>query len=231
MHKVISDNLSSNHKRLTTSLNLYSYMLARENKELFTHFNIFIDGIIFIWILKIFGFRNVKRRSFDMTSMAPEVFNDAIRNNQKIYIIGTHSKLIDKTIVNFKEYFPKLNICGYRDGYISCEKEMNETINTIKKLKADVVICGMGTPIQERFLLDLQQSGWDGKGYTCGGFLHQTADNIIYYPRWIDKFNLRGFYRMYDEPKLIRRYFYYYPWALLLYIYDSYQYNMYKRNS
>ena len=39
-----------------------------------------------------------------------------------------------------------------------------------------------------------------GVGFTCGGFIHQTANNEIeYYPLWIDRMNLRFVYRMYKE--------------------------------
>lgn len=228
MHKIFSDNLSNKEKNLTTYLNLYSYMIARKNKAIFRNFNLLIDGIIFVWILKIFGFFRVQRNSFDMTSMAPKVFKDAILNNQTIYFIGTRATVIDKAIKNIQLEFPDLNICGYRDGYIKRKKERKHTIAKIKELNPDIVVCGMGTPLQEQFLVDLQAAGWKGRGYTCGGFLHQTANNIQYYPNWIDTFNLRGFYRMYDEPYLMRRYFFLYPWAFFKYILDSFRYNLLK---
>ena len=94
----------------------------------------------------------------------------------------------------------------------------------IKNLNPDIVICGMGTPLQEHFLADLQKLGWGGIGYTCGGFLHQTARDIQYYPEWIDKYNIRWIYRIYDEPKLFKRYFWEYPKFFVYFIYDFYQY-------
>ena len=219
----------NNKGKLTTFLNPFSYMLVRENKSQLSHFNIQIDGGILVQLLNVFGFKS-KRRSFDMTSLAPIVFENAIERNKTIYFIGTKPLVIDKAIDNIQLQFPELNICGFRHGYFNFNERERVFLN-IKKLNADIVVCGMGTPLQEQFLIDLQSSGWKGEGYTCGGFLHQTANGIEYYPKWITKYGLRAFYRMYDEPKLIRRYFYYYPWALLLYIYDSYQYNMDKRNS
>ncbi|MAW21314.1 MAG: glycosyltransferase [Flavobacteriales bacterium] len=230
MHKILSDNLSNNNKRLTTFLNLYSYMIARNNKAVFKEFNILIDGIIFVWILKLFGFSRVRRNSFDMTSLAPIVFKAAIENNNSIYFIGSKPKVIDTAIKKIKAKFSNLNICGYRDGYLN-ENERDSIFNDIISLKADIVVCGMGTPLQEQFLLGLQQSGFKGRGYTCGGFLHQTANNISYYPNWVDRFNLRGFYRMYDEPYLIKRYFILYPWSLIKYLIDSYEYNKEKKRS
>jgi N-acetylglucosaminyldiphosphoundecaprenol N-acetyl-beta-D-mannosaminyltransferase len=74
-------------------------------------------------------------------------------------------------------------------------------------VKPDIVIVGMGAIAQERFLLGLKQAGFSGKGFTCGGFIHQTASNKIdYYPRWVDKLNLRFLYRMLKESYTRQRY-------------------------
>ena len=207
-----------NNKKITTFLNPFSYVLSRDNKAQLEDFDIKIDGGILVLILNLFGF-NCKRKSFDMTSLAPVVFNDAINNNQSIYFIGTKPKVIDLAIKNIQVQFPKLKICGYSDGYIDQDQRL-VVFDAINFLKADYVICGMGTPLQEQFLIDLQKSGWAGKGYTCGGFLHQTANGIQYYPSWVNTLGLRAFYRMYDEPKLIRRYFIDYPKAIIIILYD-----------
>ncbi|HIG08723.1 MAG TPA: glycosyltransferase [Alphaproteobacteria bacterium] len=205
-------------KNITTFLNPFSYVLAKNNKAQLSHFNIEIDGGLLVKLLNLFGI-SCKRKSFDMTSLAPIVFNAAIEENKTIYFIGTKLKLIDLAINNIQQKFPELNICGFRDGYLS-QEERDNVFADINNLEADYVICGMGTPLQEQFLLDLKETGWKGSGYTCGGFLHQTANGIKYYPHWINQLGLRAFYRMYDEPTLIKRYFIDYPKAIVIIIYD-----------
>jgi len=204
---------------LTTFLNPYSYLIARKNKELFQNFNIKIDGIALVKVLRLCGFKNLKRESFDMTSLAPVVFNDAVKNNKNIYFIGAKPKIIDKAIENIKKEFQELNIIGFRDGYIE-DDERKVLYKNIIELNPDIIICGMGTPLQEQLLFDLQENDWSGVGYTCGGFLHQTAGDLQYYPKWIDKYNIRWIYRIYDEPKLFKRYFWEYPKFLGYFIYD-----------
>ena len=65
----------------------------------------------------------------------------------------------------------------------------------------------MGVLNQEEFLAGLFSNGWNGVGYSCGGFMHQTSSKgHHYYANWVNKFNLRFVYRIWDEPKLIKRY-------------------------
>lgn len=216
-----------NKKGLITFLNPYSYLLARQNTEVFEQFDrIHIDGIALVKILDLFGIAKVQRESFDMTSMAPEVFSDASEEGQTIYFIGTEPTVIDKAVANIQSIYPKLKVIGFRDGYFTTNDEKVSTIKNIVQHNPDIVICGMGTPLQEQFLVDLTEKGWNGTGYTCGGFLHQTANNIQYYPEWIDKYNLRWVYRIYDEPKLFKRYFWEYPKFLAVFIYDYINYRM-----
>tara|TARA_B100000780_G_C21104353_1_gene445846 strand:+ start:1079 stop:1750 length:672 start_codon:yes stop_codon:yes gene_type:complete len=216
MIELIKNN--SSNKNITTFLNPFSYLLSRNKKTLLESFDIKIDGGMLVLLLNLFGFK-FKRKSFDMTSLAPVVFNLAINNNKSVYFIGSKPKVIDLAIKNIKKQFPELKICGYIDGYIT-QDQRSLVLDTIISLKADYVICGMGTPLQEQFLIDLQKYGWTGRGYTCGGFLHQTANGIKYYPGWVNVLGLRAFFRMYDEPKLIRRYFIIYPYAVIIILYD-----------
>lgn len=219
MINLIIKNSKKEKANLITFLNPYSYLLARREQKLFEQFHIKFDGLLLVKILNLLGLRDTKRESFDMTSLAPLVFNQAIKENKSIYFIGAKPKVIDKTIENIKNEFKDLNIIGYRDGYMN-KNEKNEVLNELKQLNPDLIICGMGTPLQEQFLVDLQGIGWKGVGYTCGGFLHQTSQDIKYYPDWINKYHLRSLYRVYDEPQLFKRYFLEYPKFLIYFSWD-----------
>lgn len=77
----------------------------------------------------------------------------------------------------------------------------------IVELNPDFLIVGMGALMQEKFLLKVKKMGYQGIGFTCGGFVHQTAMNRMhYYPDWVDKMNLRFVYRMYKEKHTRTRY-------------------------
>ncbi len=95
---------NSIQKKITTFLNPFSYVLARKNQSQLASFNIEIDGGVLVQLLNLFGFSR-KRKSFDMTSLAPLVFNNAIQNNRSVYFIGTKPKVIDLAIINIKQQF------------------------------------------------------------------------------------------------------------------------------
>lgn len=204
-----------------TFLNPYSYLILRGEKDLLKKFSgLYCDGIILCIALLLVGIK-AKRVSFDMTSLAPRVLEHARRLGKGIYFIGGKPGQAEAAVKIFCEEFPGLNVKGVRDGYFENHKEREHCIESLVQLNPEFIVIGMGAPLQERFLIDLWDAGWSGKGYTCGGFFHQTAKSgLKYYPKWMDRFNLRWLYRMIDEPKLMRRYCIDYPKFAFFFIYD-----------
>lgn len=210
-----------------TFLNCYSYYIYRKNCSYYTSFHgIHCDGFLLKNLVKLVGIQT-KRKSFDMTSLAPEVFENAEKNNHSVAIVGSKDEYLRLAIENIKKKFVNLNIVESRHGFFENENEKYKFLEKIKKLSPDIVIVGMGTPLQDLFLKQLKDKGWTGIGYTCGGFIHQTATKgTVYYPKFIDRYNLRWLYRIYDEPKLMKRYAFYYPLSILLFFYDVIKYKL-----
>lgn len=196
-----NDYFFSEENRCYSFLNPYGYNLMRKNTDLFAKVDgYFFDGVLLCIFYKLFYKVKVKRKSFDMTSMAKSLFEFlSIRTNETIYFIGAKQSEIDKAIANFRKDYPKMNIVSYRNGYFTDEAERSSVIKGIIELNPSFVIVGMGAMIQEEFVIDLKEMGYKGISFTCGGFFHQASGNLFFFPKWIDKLHLRSFYRLYKE--------------------------------
>lgn len=194
--------------KVYTYLNPVSYLTALDNKDLFGQMDgIFADGGLLVKAIKLLYGKQVTRRSFDMTSMAPELFAYAEEHDKTIYIVASKQEQVEKAVKIFRERYPKVRFAGYRNGYFFSESEMEEAAKRIVEVNPDFLIVGMGAMMQELFLLKVKNEGYQGIGFTCGGFIHQTSKNEIdYYPAWVDKTNLRFVYRMWKEPHTRKRY-------------------------
>lgn len=194
--------------KVYTFLNPVSYLTALDNKELFGQMDgIFADGGLLVKAIKMLYAKVVTRRSFDMSSMAPELFAYVAKHGKAIYIVASKREQVEKAVEIFHERYPKVKFAGYRNGYFANEDEMEQEAKHITELNPDFLIVGMGALMQEKFLLKVKNAGYLGIGFTCGGFIHQTSRNEIdYYPAWVDKTNLRFVYRMWKEPHTRKRY-------------------------
>lgn len=206
---------------LNTYINHYSYLIARKSPDLYGDFdNIFFDGIAIAIFSHIFGIKK-KRASFDMTSMASLVFSLCEKEGYSIFFIGGEPGVALQAADRIKATFNNLNFIGCAPGFFSSNDCYMNAIQEILELNPDFVICGMGTPHQDRFLVDLRTAGWKGTGFTCGGFLRQTAQGgVNYYPALMDRLNIRWLYRIYDEPQLVPRYTTHFLRFILIYARD-----------
>lgn len=202
------DQFLSKQGKIYTFLNPVSYLTALDNKKLFEQFDgIFADGSILVAAIKLLYGKSITRRSFDMTSLAPQLLSYAEQNKKTIYIVASKQEQVEKAVGIFKERYPNLQISGYRNGYFTSDSEMDKEAKYITEINPDFLIVGMGALMQEQFLLKVKLAGFKGIGFTCGGFIHQTSqDEIEYYPAWADKLNLRFVYRMYKEKHTRKRY-------------------------
>ncbi|WP_439238470.1 WecB/TagA/CpsF family glycosyltransferase [Lonepinella sp. BR2919] len=202
--------------KLVTFLNPYSIFHMVKNFNIYSKFSyICSDGILPIILNKYLGKNLMNRYSFDFTSLAEPVFNYAIINNLKIYFWGSEKNTINLFVRKISKQYPSLVISGFSDGFSSSEN----VIGDILEINPDIVIIGMGTPLQDILSIELSQKGFQGCIYTCGGFFHQfsRSENKEYYPTWVNKLNIRWIYRMIKEPHTRKRYIIYYPKFIVWY--------------
>lgn len=191
-----------------TCVNPYSYHILKNNSELYSELDgLFVDGMTMCWWIRLLWGRKIPRLSFDMAGMAVDLFAllNKKENNRNIYFIGARPEELEATIVQIRKTYPEMKIAGYRNGYFNDNAERAEVIKNIVETNPDFVIIGMGSPLQERFAVDLRDAGYKGISFTCGGFLHQTARRMNYYPKWVDRMNLRAFYRLFHEKGMFAR--------------------------
>ncbi|MGP9677057.1 WecB/TagA/CpsF family glycosyltransferase [Halomonas sp. AOP27-A1-41] len=178
--------------------------------------NFLADGIAIVAYVRLFKKRVIKRTSFDDTSLAPVVFHHACQNDLSIALIGGTQENIQQAKDLLESKYPGIRILLAEPGYFDNEDVYQNCID--KAVSADILIVGMGAGKQEKVLLSARAKGWQGTGFTCGGYLDQLvqARGDDYYPEFINKFHLRWLYRLLKEPRrLSKRYFSDYPYFLI----------------
>ena len=213
-----------------TFLNPYSYVLFRKNIQELYGFRVEIDGILLAILLGAVLNRKIVRRSFDSTSLAPVIFENAERSGDKVAIIGSSEVAVQGFRENIERSFPKLNIVYSRNGFFDMNEDVDGILDQLEELTFDLLIVGMGSGRQEAFMRKARSRfEFCYKAFSCGGFIHQTINGMDYYPPLINKLQLRIFYRLFRERKLWRRHLKYYPLFLIYILIDAINYHIVRR--
>ena len=197
---------------LVSFVNLYTYGILRRNPAAVNGINRFyLDGSLMVWCFRLLG-HHITRQSFDMSSLAASVLSDANERQLKVAFIGGEEGVAERAVSVLQKQFPNLSGSKTCSGFFKDPEHRATQIERILAFKPDIIVAGMGAGAQEEMLIDLGSQGFDGQGYTCGGFLHQTAmGKLDYYPAWINRYGLRWLYRCIREPKVIKRVLVDYP--------------------
>lgn len=169
------------------------------------------DGAWLCFLYRIFN-EKVVRASFDFSSIADNVFRYCEDNSLSIGFVGAKKYELNLTVHYLKERYPEINIVLNMDGYFSSDSVV---LNELSIHKPDILVIGMGTPMQEELSLKVKSSNESSRMliFTCGGFLTQTSmfDGKDYYHPLINLLGLRWLQRAFLHKHVRKRLLIDYP--------------------
>lgn len=190
------------HKKIMVAVNAEKILHATHESRSIINRNLgYPDGIGAVWALKKKGFSGAVKIP------GCELWLDVIQRyytEKSFYLVGGKQEVIDETVKKLKEEFKGINICNYRNGYIKTESEEENLINSIVKLKPDVVFVAMGSPKQE-LLMERIQKKHDAIYQGLGGSFDVYTGNVKRAPKWWVNNNLEWAYRLIMQPSRIKR--------------------------
>lgn len=203
-------------------LNAHCFNLAQKDREYFDILNscdyLLNDGIGIKIASKIE--KLVLKKNLNGTDFIPEIAEMASKKGYKIFLLGAKDGIAEEAAVKLKEKFEGLQIAGVHSGY-GLDDSVLELINNSK---ADILIAGMGVPMQEKWIRENKSKLGSVKLFVGGGaILDFLSQRIRRAPLFMRKFGLEWVFRLCLEPgRLWRRYlvgnflFFYYILVLKL---------------
>lgn len=203
-------------------LNAHCFNLAQKDREYFDILNscdyLLNDGIGIKIASKIE--KLVLKKNLNGTDFIPEIAEMASKKGYKIFLLGAKDGIAEEAAVKLKEKFEGLQIAGVHSGY-GLDDSVLELINNSK---ADILIAGMGVPMQEKWIRENKSKLGSVKLFVGGGaILDFLSQRIRRAPLLMRKIGLEWVFRLCLEPgRLWRRYlvgnflFFYYILVLKL---------------
>lgn len=138
------------------------------------------------------------------TDLLPRLFAAASATSPlRVYLYGAEPGRAEKAAKNIEARFPNVRVVGTKHGF----DRTSDVVEEINEACADVVLVGMGNPIQERwidenkFLLDV------GVVVGVGALIDFLSGEISRAPSWVRALRCEWIYRLVREPKrLFARY-------------------------
>lgn len=123
---------------------------------------------------------------------------------KSFYLVGGKPEVIEETIQKLRADFPRINIVGYRDGYLKGNDD-ETLIADIAEKKPDVVFIAMGSPKQELLMERMQRVHPEAIYQGLGGSFDVYTGRVERAPEWWIRHNLEFAYRLIKQPSRIKR--------------------------
>lgn len=210
LNRLIYDTVKLQEKRPILNVNIHCFNLIYISPRLKKFFEktkyIFCDGDGVRLGARLLGYKISEKITFNRWIWNFAEYSQA--NKITWYCVGAKYNSINKAMSVLKKKYPKLNILGYRSGYITTSEDNRLLLKDINRTQPNVLILGMGMPQQEYWLIDNLSKIDINVALTGGAVFDYISGEFPMTPNIFYSLKLEWLFRFFIDPKrLFKRYF------------------------
>lgn len=189
-------------------LNAYALTLAQKDEEFKSAVNnadlLINDGVGIEKLVKKMGYEVPE--NLNGTDLIPKLVEIAADMDKNVFLLGTRQEMVSAATAEVNKKYGKQVVTEYNNGFFS-EDELDKIIEKINASGAEILILGMGMPIQEKWMYRNIDKLVGVKVVIAGGaIIDYMSGRLKRSPEIWVKLKLEWLYRMLREPKrLIKR--------------------------
>jgi N-acetylglucosaminyldiphosphoundecaprenol N-acetyl-beta-D-mannosaminyltransferase len=163
---------------------------------------VFGDGTGVRWAAKLCGVRLCD--NINGTDFVPSLLRATAACGHSCFLLGADASTIEMAADFARQTFPGWRLAGYHHGYLADEAAVIEQIN---EAKPDLLLVGMGNPLQEKWIHRHLPALHVRVCVGVGGLFDFWAGNVSRSPRWLRWLGHEWLWRLLQEPRrMARRY-------------------------
>jgi exopolysaccharide biosynthesis WecB/TagA/CpsF family protein len=125
---------------------------------------------------------------------------------KRIGLVGGRREVVESAAAHFRRHAPWHEFIAVSDGYFDRD-DCGAVVDAIEQANLDILIVGMGTPIQEKWVAANIGPEHARLVLTVGALFDFMSGTVTRAPRLVRAFRLEWIYRLVQEPgRLWRRY-------------------------
>ena len=187
--------------------NLHTLYVTRRQPEIRRFYDqadiIYADGMPLVLWGRLLGLDVTRDHRMTLSSWAPAVLSTFRDRDWRLFYLGATAKACEKGVAAFRQMAPGLQIEA-RDGFFDAERGSfdNELLlSAIRAFRPDVLMIGMGTPRQERWIVDNVADLDVPIIWSVGAAIEYFAGTKARPPAIVGRLGLEWLYRLVSEPR------------------------------
>lgn len=189
--------------RLVVTGNPIMVMTARKDpelKEILGSADLLVpDGVGIIWAARKAGQKTARRLPERVTGVNLTHYLLQKAPSPGVFLLGGRPGVAERAKERLGKDMPWVRVSGTQHGYFGAAEEA-DVIEKVRASRAGVVLAGMGSPRQEKFLWRNRRLMGARLGMGVGGVLDILAGDKNLAPEFLRKIGLEWLYRLLREP-------------------------------
>jgi N-acetylglucosaminyldiphosphoundecaprenol N-acetyl-beta-D-mannosaminyltransferase len=165
--------------------------------------HVFGDGTGVRWAARARGVH--LRGNVNGTDLVPALFAAFAGRGYRFFLLGSTPELIGRASLRAEALFPGWTLAGAHHGYLS-EQETADLVRHINEARPDVLLVGMGHPVQERWIKEHAHELDVPVCMAVGGLFEYWGGHLARAPLWMRKLGMEWVHIMLQQPHKMRRY-------------------------
>jgi len=165
---------------------------------------VFGDGTGVRWASRLQG--RAVQDNLNGTDLVPALLHETAGRGYRYFLLGADQQTIRRAAQFTDKTFPGWTRTGCHHGYLS-DPELNASvIRQINQSEPDVLLVGMGNPLQERWIHEHRHELTVPLCIGVGGLFSYWAGDLRRAPRWLRRCGWEWLGILLQQPRKARRY-------------------------
>ena len=161
---------------------------------------VFADGTGIHWAAHFQGVRVAE--NMVGTDFVPLLFQQTAGRGYSYFMLGADARTIALAADYARRNFPGWRQTGCHQGYLTDERANAAAIAEINAARPDVLLVGMGNPLQERWIHRHLPELNVGVCLGIGGLFDYWAGNVSRAPQWLRRLGHEWLWRLLQQPAI-----------------------------
>jgi N-acetylglucosaminyldiphosphoundecaprenol N-acetyl-beta-D-mannosaminyltransferase len=123
----------------------------------------------------------------------------------RCFLLGTTPEAVERAAEHFRQAYPNCVLAGYHHGFLE-EAATNGVVDAINAADVDLLLVGMGNPLQERWIARHRARLQVGLCAGVGGLFTYWAGDLDRAPAWMRRHGIEWLHILRRQPRKLRRY-------------------------
>lgn len=204
--KYIINNIESGRASILSYVNVHSYYLSFKDKNFKALLNrsnmVFCDGFGVKVAARLLGVQLGDRMT--PPDWIDELFIHCQKHHIIVFFLGDEDHVISAFVQKVKNKYPSLLIAGYHHGFFNAKPNGNSDIlRLVNNSKAQLVITGMGSPLQERWAFDNRSKLGNVVVLGTGAMFRWYANIERRGPKIFTTYGFEWLWRLFVQPRRV----------------------------